>query len=504
MPTPNAGESEKDYISRCIPVVLKEGTAKDNKQAAAICYSMWRRKDEKKAELSEFSLIIRSVGLNKKTGERYWKASTSDIFPDSYNDEMSLDLYNSFLEKIKEDVKPPEQFRSEAWDGGMPYVSVSHYREHSIAGDADKVYIDGAMLKANGTFRETPLGKACFDALCDDLYVNHNDDRNRVRVSIAFLDYKHQHKADGFMFERSEVDEPCPECIKERLERKYPGRVFLNGLLIHFAMTRVPVNQRTLMEAEVEKSMTTKKEDAASIIGEELAEELENKEESLIGKSEAIIIKSEDEPIVETVPEEVVGVLEYSGPSLTDVLDKVSSLEKSLADVLVSLAKSKPKKDDEEEDMDEDEKKKMAEEEKKKKKDHPLGKACTQLMADFDTIALMDGTTEDRLKAIQDSFNALGLDIRKSLTVPEEIIEASAVDSNDKLLAVLEKLSDKIDLMSQQRSQVTLPSTSVRAPRSINPALVPQALEQKPKVVQSATNPTPFLRSLIDKSVGLE
>jgi hypothetical protein len=46
MPKPRKGESKKDYISRCIPIVMDEGTAKDNKQAAAICYSFWDRKDE--------------------------------------------------------------------------------------------------------------------------------------------------------------------------------------------------------------------------------------------------------------------------------------------------------------------------------------------------------------------------------------------------------------------------------------------------------------------------
>lgn len=46
MPYPKSGESKSEYINRCIPYVIKEGTAKDEKQAAAICYSMWKRKDE--------------------------------------------------------------------------------------------------------------------------------------------------------------------------------------------------------------------------------------------------------------------------------------------------------------------------------------------------------------------------------------------------------------------------------------------------------------------------
>ena len=43
MPKPSSGENKKDFISRCIPIVISEGTTKDPKQAAAICYSIWRK-----------------------------------------------------------------------------------------------------------------------------------------------------------------------------------------------------------------------------------------------------------------------------------------------------------------------------------------------------------------------------------------------------------------------------------------------------------------------------
>ena len=48
MPTPIKGENENDFVSRCIPVVIKEGTAKDSSQAAAICFSMLKRRNKKK------------------------------------------------------------------------------------------------------------------------------------------------------------------------------------------------------------------------------------------------------------------------------------------------------------------------------------------------------------------------------------------------------------------------------------------------------------------------
>jgi hypothetical protein len=41
MPTPNKGESKDDYLSRCIPIVIHEGTAQTGQQAAAICHSKW-------------------------------------------------------------------------------------------------------------------------------------------------------------------------------------------------------------------------------------------------------------------------------------------------------------------------------------------------------------------------------------------------------------------------------------------------------------------------------
>ena len=48
MPTPRKGEKKPAFISRCIPIVINDGTAKDQKQAAAICYSLWAKSKGKK------------------------------------------------------------------------------------------------------------------------------------------------------------------------------------------------------------------------------------------------------------------------------------------------------------------------------------------------------------------------------------------------------------------------------------------------------------------------
>ena len=47
MPKPKTDESEKEFVSRCIPIVLKEGTAKDNSQAVAICHSLYQQHQKK-------------------------------------------------------------------------------------------------------------------------------------------------------------------------------------------------------------------------------------------------------------------------------------------------------------------------------------------------------------------------------------------------------------------------------------------------------------------------
>lgn len=49
MPTPEKGETEKDFIARCIPYVIKEeGIEQDH--AVAKCYGIWRQ-DKKSEEI---------------------------------------------------------------------------------------------------------------------------------------------------------------------------------------------------------------------------------------------------------------------------------------------------------------------------------------------------------------------------------------------------------------------------------------------------------------------
>lgn len=201
-----------DARSRC----LSDGGTESECDASAIRQANGA---VKRGDFVEFSMTIKKASVDPKSGEMRWKADTSDIDDDSHNDSMSLELYTDFLDHIERGDLVPEQFRSEFWSGGTPYLSISHYSDQNgeaVPGVVDAVYVDGKFLKAKGRFYDTPLGKACFNALCEDL--KNGEDKPKVRVSIGFLDWAHRHKSNGYVFERKDLTDFCPECLKELIE----------------------------------------------------------------------------------------------------------------------------------------------------------------------------------------------------------------------------------------------------------------------------------------------
>ncbi len=286
----------EEVYNRCI----ENGDSKEvaaRKAYAALRRAGWYKGDDgkwhKRSAIVEFSLRIEKASFDKKTGEMRWRAVASDTDIDDYGDRMTLELFNKFIERALSKEEPPVM-TSDFWKGGMPYLSVSHYPDlngKGVAGMADALYIDGNRFKAKGYFLDTAIGRAAFNAVCRDLY-GDNEKSDKIRISIAFLDYSHRHMADGSVFVRNSIDDVCLFCLNEARKGVDSGLEFLDGHLIHLALTRVPVNRRTSLE--VERAMVTRKEDAASIIGEELAEELE-KESALVGRSEALVVKSDDE-----------------------------------------------------------------------------------------------------------------------------------------------------------------------------------------------------------------
>jgi hypothetical protein len=440
----------------------------------------------KRSDLEEFSLTIKKAYFDEKTNEMRWRADTSDTESDSYDDSMTIELFNDFIDRITKAEQPPEQFKSDFWDGGMPYISVSHYRDQNgkaVPGTVENIYVDGNVLKAKGTFSDTPLGRACFKSVCESIHAE--SDKPKVRVSIAFLDYKHEHKSSGVIYERKSVDAHCKECFRELASQlvdgvKPGGKNYLRGHLIHLAMTRVPVNKRTAME--VDKSMTTQIEDAESIIGEELAKELEEQEKALIGKSEALVVKAEADKCSKCGKDLVDGKCPDcdAEEKKSDVYD-FARLEGKI-DQLLSLA------------------------EVQTKPEHKLDEVFTQFRSDFDSVLLSDTTPEEKLQTLQPAINAVGDKVVELVRAESKPIspEKKQEDTLTQLSNVVANLAEKVELMSTQlenapktiNSVVTVPAIPER--RSINPASVSPSL-----LAKKSNSETPKLRALVDRSVGL-
>lgn len=53
MPSVKEGETRQQFMSRCVPMRHKEHPTEDNKQSVAVCFSMWREQNKKKASLDD-------------------------------------------------------------------------------------------------------------------------------------------------------------------------------------------------------------------------------------------------------------------------------------------------------------------------------------------------------------------------------------------------------------------------------------------------------------------
>lgn len=281
-----------------------------------------------------------------------WSAVSSDVDWDLYGEKMSLTLYKNMISKINNKVPPPEFYKDEVisdyWQGGMPYLSIAHFPDgngKAVPGEVHKLYVDGNKLKAKGLLFENPLGIAVWKSLKkDELNYKNLIDEDRIRISIAFIDLAHKHGKDGKVFHRKSKTDVCAECSSGKGEK-----IYLDGYLVHLALTRVPVNPRTLMEidnpmATKSKKITTRKEDAESILGDsslvdEIVEAtLETKSDVLVEMSEAETeaplveeSKGDKKPVDEENGDEEKKDKEYKKMSLSDEdIERIALKVKSL------------------------------------------------------------------------------------------------------------------------------------------------------------------------------
>jgi hypothetical protein len=253
--------------------------------------------EERQRPLSTLEMWITRVSQDKR-GVRRWYATSSGVKKDLYGERMTTALFDDFVRRIDEGEEAPAPFISEAWNGGNPYLGVAHFLDldgFGIVGPTERVWRDGKILKMKGKFEDTPIAEASFHAIQQDR-IEKRADEQRVRVSIAFVDWGHNH-GDGKDFTRKSLQDACMLC-----EAGVPDKEYTAGHLVHLALTRRPAYPETEIVALEEKSMSKRRDDAESIIGKELADELEQRQKELIGRADdgdskvaagAVVIKDE-------------------------------------------------------------------------------------------------------------------------------------------------------------------------------------------------------------------
>lgn len=237
----------------------------------------------KKMDMKYLSMAISKVV--KHNGVMHFETTVSNDEWDRQDERLTIELFEDFIRR--EEIEKMEQ--GDAYK--PPFVSVSHYNTRS--GDVNEQWIQGNRFKTRGILYDDKHGRALFKAVLEERLklMKGEEVEKPIKVSIGFFPYATR-KEDGKI-------------------------VYIKGEFHHEAATRVPVNEDTSFDEVTEKAMPiTKKEDAASIIGLDLAEELEVEERSRKEKGELkdLVIKAEQDSLLTEAQEiELKALLEEEG-----------------------------------------------------------------------------------------------------------------------------------------------------------------------------------------------
>lgn len=106
MPDVNPSETESEFINRCIPIVIAEGTAQDSDQAYAICQSKWdNRNNPKQMKQKDIKYCdIELKDLNEEKGIVAFYFSAFDTV-DSYGDVVVKGAFDKTFSESKSRIK---------------------------------------------------------------------------------------------------------------------------------------------------------------------------------------------------------------------------------------------------------------------------------------------------------------------------------------------------------------------------------------------------------------
>jgi hypothetical protein len=184
MPKPRKGESQRDFVSRCVPIVLNDGTTKDNKQAVAICYSIFKEHGKKSDSASASIAAGKSwLTLNHKSAEKLYAMVRAGDYVDqpwsfSAEDGNAIlgengDNWNEFADwnlgiDHAGDKQSKDSYGYPFGKGGKVYLSAlrSIRTRASQQGAIDIFRAAGKALDL-AKQKETNMAKAAAPELCD-------------------------------------------------------------------------------------------------------------------------------------------------------------------------------------------------------------------------------------------------------------------------------------------------------------------------------------------------
>ena len=179
MPNPNEGESHDDFIERCIPMVMDEGTAEDNDQAVAICNSMWEEHHQAGAQTQEvrgmnFIRAFREVTEGDEMGTPIRFVASTEGFK---RDGKDLKAGNWRLDNYKSNPvvlwahdymsQPPIGKADVAIDGKALVASVTFDQQDEFARTVEGKYRRGFLNAVSVGWQDIAEGKRTFHDLMD-------------------------------------------------------------------------------------------------------------------------------------------------------------------------------------------------------------------------------------------------------------------------------------------------------------------------------------------------
>ena len=170
MPKIKPNESRDDFISRCIPVVMDEGTAESKQQAVAICNSMWDQAQESKTMGINDQLLEAIRARQQKhtefnygilTADRYVKtlqdiaglptcyrcASSGMTSFDDVMQKAAQTLVYSNDEMVVEEKKADDQYTKLSGNIDFPKDTLMVFRHTLTTSRKDR---DGDILRTDG------------------------------------------------------------------------------------------------------------------------------------------------------------------------------------------------------------------------------------------------------------------------------------------------------------------------------------------------------------------